>query len=39
MDIGVGIYDVLNDPDNKVDTRVDNHLPQSTEQIVNIKSD
>ena len=31
MDIGVGVYDVLNDDENKVDNKVDNYLPQSTE--------
>ena len=41
MDIGIGVYDILNasevDPEVLNDTNINYLLPKSTEQIINIK--
>ena len=39
MEIGIGVYDVLNGQEGCTDEKIDNFMPKSTEQIVKIKSD
>ena len=39
MEIGIGVYDVLNGQEGCDDDKIDNFIPKSTEQIVKIKSD
>ena len=37
MEIGIGVYDVLNGQEGCTDEKIDNYMPVSTEQIVKIK--